>query len=52
MASRPKPAPKLDDDERHERFIDMAREVEADESGKAFDRAFRKVVPPKSRSAQ
>lgn len=36
--------PKLTDAERHKRFVDMAREVEADESTKAFDRAFAKVV--------
>jgi hypothetical protein len=44
----PKPAtkPKLTDAERHKRFVDMAHEVEADESQKAFDEAFATVVPP------
>jgi hypothetical protein len=38
------PKPKLTDAERHKRFVDMAREVEADESLDAFDRAFKEVV--------
>jgi len=40
-----KPPPKNEKPQR-ERFIDTAREIEADESGKAFDRAFGKVVKP------
>jgi hypothetical protein len=44
----PKPPPKLprsaDDPGQSRRFIDMAREVEADESPDALDRAFGKVV--------
>lgn len=39
--------PKLTDAERHKRFVKMAREVEADESPEAFDRAFKSVVRPK-----
>jgi hypothetical protein len=46
-----KPVPPPDDPEESQRFIDTAREVEADESPEAFDRAFdkvtKKVVPPK-----
>jgi hypothetical protein len=38
--------PKLTQKERHKRFVDMAHEVEADESPEAFDRAFDKVVHP------
>jgi hypothetical protein len=38
------PKPKLTDAERHKRFVDMAREVEADESPEAFDRAFNKIL--------
>jgi hypothetical protein len=34
------PKPKLTDAERHKRFVDMAHEVDADESPEAFDRAF------------
>jgi hypothetical protein len=40
-----KPKPKLTDAERHKRFVDMAHEVEAEESQEAFDRAFERVVP-------
>jgi len=39
---------KPDDPEQFKRFIDMAREVEVDESPDALDRAFNKVVRPKS----
>lgn len=30
-----------------ERFIEAAREVGVDESGEEFERAFRRIVPPK-----
>jgi hypothetical protein len=40
-----KPKPKLTDKERHKRFVEMAHEIEADESPEAFDRAFDKVMP-------
>jgi hypothetical protein len=33
-----------------ERFIETARQLEADETGEAFERAFRKIVPTKSKS--
>jgi hypothetical protein len=36
--------PKLTDAERHKRFVAMAREVEASDSPKAFDRAFKSVA--------
>jgi hypothetical protein len=39
-----KPKPKLTHKERHQRFIDMAREVEASDDPKEFERAFGKVV--------
>jgi hypothetical protein len=48
-----KPKPKPDNPEQFKRFIDMAREVEADESLDAIDRAFEKVIlrhPPQSGS--
>lgn len=47
-----KRSPKLTDAERHARFVEMAREVEASEDGEDFDKAFEKVttpVPPTSR---
>ncbi|MGQ3301214.1 hypothetical protein [Reyranella sp.] len=51
MAQKPtaKPKGKLTDAERHERFVEMAREVGASESSRAFDRAFKKVATPKKR---
>jgi len=39
-----KSKPKLTSKDRHKRFVDMAHELEADESPEAFDRAFVKVV--------
>lgn len=39
--------PKLTDAERHKRFVDMAREVEASNDPKDFDAAFEKVVSVK-----
>ncbi len=45
-----KPKPTRDDPAESKRFIDMARELGADESEtgrEAFERAFRKVVPAK-----
>jgi hypothetical protein len=36
--------PKLSEAERHKRFVDMAREVEASDDPKDFDAAFRKIV--------
>jgi hypothetical protein len=37
--------PKLTDAERHKRFVEMAREVEASDKAEDFDKAFKKVVP-------
>jgi hypothetical protein len=37
------PKPKLTDAERHKRFTDMAREVEASEEPEDFEKAFKKV---------
>jgi len=45
-ANAKKNRPKLTAKERHKRFVDMAHEVEADESPEAFDRAFKKVISP------
>jgi hypothetical protein len=49
MPRKPKPQP--DNPEQFKRFIDMAREVEADESPDAVDRAFNKVVRPQTKPA-
>jgi hypothetical protein len=43
---KPELPPEADDPEQSRRFIDMAREVEADETPGATDRAFDKVIPP------
>jgi hypothetical protein len=43
-----KPAPKPDDPEQAKRFIEMAREVEADETKEGAERAFKKIVKPKA----
>ena len=49
MGHKPKRArkPPLTDAERHRRFLDTAREVEASDDPKDFDKAFDKVVVPK-----
>ena len=47
-----KPAPKrkategqtLSDDERHKKFLEMAKEVEASDKKEDFDRAFEKIT--------
>lgn len=41
-----------DDPEQSRRFIDMAREVEADETPGATDRALKKVVPVQQEKAR
>ena len=48
MATRKAKVPKkADDKEQSERFIEIAREYGTDETGKEFERAFKKVVPQK-----
>jgi hypothetical protein len=41
-----KPTPPRDDPAQSKRFIDMARELGSDETGEAFERAFKKVARP------
>ena len=36
-----------DDPDESERFIAIAKEIEADPTGKAFEQAFRVIAPPK-----
>lgn len=50
MGRKRKPDP--DDPEQSKRFIETAREAETDENPDSFERAFKKVVPPKSRPKQ
>ena len=44
--------PKLTDAQRHKRFVEMAREVEADERPEAFDKAFKRVTAVAKRPAK
>jgi hypothetical protein len=50
MPQKREPKPKLSDAERHKRFLDTAREVEASDDPKDFDRAFNRVVTSKGPS--
>lgn len=55
MVQRPKgkskrSGPKNTDKVQSERFKETARRLGADESGEAFERTFRKVVPPRRAS--
>jgi hypothetical protein len=52
LTMRRKPAPKPDDPEQVKRFIETAKAVEVDERPGAFEKAFKKVVPPKSATAR
>lgn len=47
MPPKTKPEPKLTDEQRHARFVETAREVEASEKPEDFDRAFKTVVSSK-----
>ncbi|WP_157038853.1 hypothetical protein [Rhodopseudomonas palustris] len=42
--------PKAKDEKQFERFIETARELDVDESGKSFDVAFRKIATPTVRT--
>jgi len=50
-AQKPPPSRKIEDKAQYERFREFAREVEADDDPEAFDRHFRKIVPPKGSSS-
>jgi hypothetical protein len=50
MPRKPKPPP--DNPEQFKRFIDMAREVEADESPEALDKAFDRVIARSQREVR
>ncbi len=39
--------PELKPKEQFKRFMETAKKLEVDESGKEFEKAFRKAVPPK-----
>jgi len=44
----PKPTKKMTQAEQSERFKETARELGVDESGEAFERALRRIVPAKT----
>jgi hypothetical protein len=46
VPKNPKPEP--DDKEQSERFIEKAKELESDESGKIFEEAFKVILPEKN----
>ena len=46
MATKAKKKP-LTDAERHKRFVDMAREVQASDKPKDFEKAFKAVAKPR-----
>ena len=43
---KPEPSRRPDNPEQYRRFVETARELEADESPDAMDRAFERVVKP------
>lgn len=47
MSAKRKGAPRPDDPEQSKRFIEMAREVEAEGSREDFDRTFQKIARKK-----
>jgi hypothetical protein len=50
MTKKSAPKPPDDDPEEYKRFLEMARELEVDDTEEAAERAFKKVVIPKSPS--
>jgi hypothetical protein len=52
MTRKPQSKSTLTDEERHARFVETAREVEASDDPKDFDRAFERVTtPPQPKNA-
>tara|TARA_R110000850_G_scaffold122706_1_gene240669 strand:+ start:488 stop:652 length:165 start_codon:yes stop_codon:yes gene_type:complete len=47
MPRKPRPSVKPDDPAEYERFLATAKKVEADETSEGFERAMKKIVPPK-----
>ena len=50
-AEKPKEKPKPSKKTQYGRFVETARQLGADESEEAFERAFRKIVPSKTSSS-
>lgn len=51
MAQKPKSSVKPDDPAEYERFLATAKEAGASEDPKAFDKAFKKVQPPRQKTS-
>jgi hypothetical protein len=49
-AEKPKNKPQMTDKAQSDRFRETAQKLECDWSEEAFEEAFKKIVPPKSRS--
>jgi hypothetical protein len=52
MKTKTDKQPKLTDTERHKRFVGMAKEVEASDDPKDFDKAFEIVTSKKTKAAK
>lgn len=52
MVTKSKQKPKITDADRHKRFVAMAREVQASDDPKDFDKAFKKVTRPAPNKAK
>lgn len=50
MPQKPKSSVKPDDPAEYKRFLDTAKEVEASEDPKVFDKAFKTVQPPRRKN--
>lgn len=50
MPKAKEPRPPKNDKSQAERFKETARQLGVDETGKTFEEAFRKLVPPKPHS--
>lgn len=49
MPQKPKPSVKPNDPDEYKRFLETAKEVEASEDARDFDRVFKRVTePPKA----
>jgi hypothetical protein len=49
---KPMPKTRQDDPDQYKRFLEAAKEAEADESAKGADRAFKSVVKPRTPKAR
>ena len=52
MTKKPKHELELDDKEQSERFIETAMKIDTDQSGKSFNNALNKIVPPDKKGSK